>query len=99
MQLTRRQVLLEEYPEYSPEWGCSDCKSLKKELGEYEDSYSIIRDHLEHILELHEALILEMPYSKSFNTYIKLFKHVLSICTETAVDFSESRNLKIAQVK
>lgn len=50
MLLTRHQALLEEYPEYSPEWGCADCKQKKKELDDNEDFLHYLRQELEMIV-------------------------------------------------
>ncbi len=90
MLLTRHQALLEEYPEYSPEWGCSDCDKLKKDLSDFEDGYSIVRDHLEKILNLHDSMQLDI-YDKNFNTYIEIYGQVLRLCAETGVNYNRPK--------
>ena len=92
MLLSRRQAMLDSYPEYSgPEWGCEECNKKKKELDSYEEGYNLIRNHLEKILDIYDA-----STSRNDLDYLGIHYQVLKMCNETGVDYS---TIKLKQVK
>lgn len=81
MQLTRRQALLEEFPECEMGWQCQDCIKKKKELESNEESFDYLREYV-------EVLMQHLSMKEGAFNRADVDSWMMSLCVELGVKFS-----------